>query len=286
VRLEALAAVPGGLSALSPPQFGFLVEHLDKERPVAERSLAADALSRAKLTPEQLVALAGALARTGPMEVNRLLDAFPQTTDDKVGLALVSALGGPAVRSGLRSEAVKPRLAKYGAAVQQEADKLYAVLDESLGKQRARLEELAAGLKGGDVRRGQAVFNSQRASCAACHAIGYVGGKVGPDLTRVGKVRSERDLLEAIVFPSASFVRGYEPIQVLTRKGKPYNGVLRKDAADEVVLAVSATEEVRIARVDIDDIRPGTVSIMPSGLDQQLTPGELADLVAFLKACQ
>jgi hypothetical protein len=33
-------------------------------------------------------------------------------------------------------------------------------------------------------------------------------------------------------------------------------------------------------------MRPSNVSIMPAGLDQQLTPQELADLIAFLKACQ
>ena len=141
-------------------------------------------------------------------------------------------------------------------------------------------------LKDGEVRRGQLVFNNPKAACVSCHSIGYIGGKVGPDLTHIGKIRSERDLLESIVFPSASFVRSYEPVQVFTKRGKQLNGVLRKDAPDEVVLAPNATEEARIPRNDIEEIRPGTVSIMPAGLDQQLTPRDLADLVAFLKACQ
>ena len=92
-------------------------------------------MSRAKLDADQLLALAAALKTTGPMEVNRLLDAFPQTTDEKVGLALVAALGEPAVRSGLRSETVKPRLEKYGAVVKKEAEKLYAALDGDLTQQ-------------------------------------------------------------------------------------------------------------------------------------------------------
>jgi len=49
---------------------------------------------------------------------------------------------------------------------------------------------------------------------------------------------------------------------------------------------LGADQEVRIARRDIDDIRPGLVSIMPSGLDQQLSRQDLADLVTFLKACK
>src|SRR5262249_33507404 len=136
----------------------------------------------------------------------------------------------------------------------------------------------------GDVRRGMVVFNSSKASCIACHTIGYVGGKLGPDLTRIGSIRTERDLLESIVFPNASFVRGYEPVYVLTREGKTHNGVLRKDAPDEIVLGLTADQDVRISREDIDEMRPGRVSVMPSGLDQQLSRQELADLVAFLKA--
>jgi len=65
-----------------------------------------------------------------------------------------------------------------------------------------------------------------------------------------------------------------------------YNGLVRRETPDEVVLATSATEDVRVARQDIDEVEPGKVSIMPAGLDQQLARQELADLVAFLKACK
>ena len=153
-------------------------------------------------------------------------------------------------------------------------------------KQQARLEQLLASLKGGDVRRGQAIFNSTKAACSSCHAIGYLGGDVGPDLTHIGKIRSERDLLESIVFPSASLVRSYEPVLVTTKDGKIYNGVVRKDVPDEMVLATGVNQEVRLPREDVETVQPSKVSIMPAGLDQQLTPRELADLVAFLKACQ
>jgi putative heme-binding domain-containing protein len=136
----------------------------------------------------------------------------------------------------------------------------------------------------GDIRRGQTIFNSARAACSACHAIGYLGGKIGPDLTRISEVRSERDLLEAIVFPSASFVRSYEPVIVATRNGDEHSGVLRKDAADEIVLATGPETEARVARAEIAEMRPGTVSVMPQGLEEQLSRQELADLLAFLRS--
>jgi putative heme-binding domain-containing protein len=220
------------------------------------------------------------------MEMDGLLEAFVQSADTQVGLALLSALEASSARSSLRVAMLKPRLAKYDGSVQKQAEKLYAILDVDAAKQRTRLEELLTSMKGGDIRRGQAVFNSTKAACASCHAIGYLGGNLGPDLTHIAKIRSERDLLESIVFPSASLVRSYEPVMVATRTGKVYNGLVRKDAPDEVVLALNATEEVHIARADIEEVQPSKVSIMPAGLDKQLTLRELADLVEFLKACK
>jgi putative membrane-bound dehydrogenase-like protein len=285
-RVAALAAVPGGLTKVQPSLFTFLRAHLDSEQPVAVRSAAAEVLARARLDAGQLLALTESLRTAGPLELDRLLEAFVQSTDNKVGERLIAALQTSAARLSLRVETVKPRLAKYSPAVQQQAETLYAALNVDAAKQQARLEQLLLSLKEGDVRRGQAVFNSTKAACASCHAIGYLGGKVGPDLTHIGKIRTERDLLESIVFPSASLVRSYEPVQVTTKTGKMYNGLVRKDAPDEVVLALSATEEARIARNDIEEVLPSKVSVMPAGLDQQLTVRELADLVAFLKACK
>jgi putative membrane-bound dehydrogenase-like protein len=285
IRVQALAAVPGGLSKVEPSQLDFLRKQLGPARPVAIRSAAADVLARAKLTSEQLIALAESLATIGPMEVDRLLDAFGQSSDDNVGRRLIAALKASPVGSSLRVSALKQNLAKFGPKVKEQAEDLYASLNVDAVKQKARLDELLATLKGGDIRRGQAVFNSNKAACSSCHAIGYLGGNVGPDLTHIGKIRTERDLLESIVFPSASIVRSYEPVRVATKDGKFVNGIIRKDTPEEVVLVTGANQEARILREDIEEVQPSTVSIMPAGLDQQLTPRDLADLVAFLKAC-
>jgi putative membrane-bound dehydrogenase-like protein len=286
LRLTALAAVPGSLPRVEPALFDFLHAHLGRDQPVATRSLAATVLARARLNADQLITLAGSLKGVGPMEVERVLEAFAQSSEDRVGQSLVAALKAAGTKSGVRVETLRPRLAKYGPAVQKQAEELYALLDVDAPKQKARLEELLASLKDGDVGRGHVVFNSPKAACVACHAIGYLGGKIGPDLTRIGGIRSERDLLEAIAFPSASFVQSYEPVLVTTREGKVFNGVVRRDAPDELVLALGADQEVRVARDDIENVQPSRVSVMPSGLDQQLTPRELADLVAFLRACK
>ena len=53
-------------------------------------------------------------------------------------------------------------------------------------------------------------------------------------------------------------------------------------AASALTLATGVNQEVRVPRRDIEEMRPSNVSIMPAGLDQQLSTQELADLVAFL----
>jgi putative membrane-bound dehydrogenase-like protein len=286
LRLAALAAVPGGLDDINESLFLFLLTNLNRDQTVANRTTAADVIAGAKLGSLQLARLAAALKSAGPLEVDRLLVAFERSSEPKIGSALVRALTESPAFSSLRVDRLKALLARYGPDVERQAQPLYAKLNVDADKQKTRLEQLLAAVSTGDVRRGQVVFHSEKAACFSCHAIGYRGGTVGPDLTRIGGIRSERDLMEAIVFPSASFVRSFEPITIATSDGKMTTGLLRGETAELLLLATGVNQEARIPRRDVEEIRPGTVSIMPAGLDQQLTPQELADLLAFLKACK
>jgi putative heme-binding domain-containing protein len=258
--------------------------HRDRAGPL--RAAAADLLTRATLSTESLIALAGALKTAIPVEVGKLLPAFAKSADEKVGLAMIAGVSHPKVRAAIRIEMIKPILDKYPQTVRDAADRLYEELAKARKGERERLEALLKNLPSGDIRRGQIVFNGSKAQCIACHKVGYVGGLNGPDLTRIGGIRNDRDLLESIVYPSASFVRSYEPVKVTTQDGRSFNGILKKDAPDEIIIALDATREERIARADVEDITPSSLSIMPAGFDQQLSIQEIADLIAFLKACK
>ena len=73
---------------------------------------------------------------------------------------------------------------------------------------------------------------------------------------------------------------------MVTTDGKTISGILRDDSRDELVLALDAKQTQRIAKADVEEILPGKVSVMPAGLDTQLTHQELADLLAFLQAAK
>jgi putative membrane-bound dehydrogenase-like protein len=283
VRIDALAATGGGADGMPSDLFDFVRTSLAPSQPAAVRIAAAGIAGKARLDRQQLIALADTLKASGPLELPRLLPAFDAGGDDQVGLALVEALGEANARGSVRPDVLRERLARYSPLVQQRGEQLLATLAADSAKQTRQLDQLLALARGGDPRRGQLLFNSAAAACSTCHAIGYHGGKVGPDLTSIGQIRTERDLLEAIVFPNASFPRGYEPVSVTTTTGDVQGGVLRNDLPDVLVLTNAAGEEIRIPKTSIADVQPGTVSLMPGGYGQQFTPHQLGDLVAFLK---
>jgi putative membrane-bound dehydrogenase-like protein len=284
IRLQAVAAAQDPALASQADIFELLKSGLAPERAIGVRATAAAILEKSALDRAQLMSLATSLQTAGPLELPRLIRAYATTNEEPVGAVMIQALNRATNRSSVRAEVLRPVLSKYPESVRKAGETLLESLSLDIANQIRRLETLLPTLQGGDVTRGQAIFNGPKVACYSCHAIGYMGGLTGPDLTRIGQVRSERDLLEAILYPSASFARGYEPMVVRTRTGQVHSGILRNnDLPDEVVLA-SDRDETRIPRRDIVDMQPGTVSLMPQGLTDQLTRQELADLLAFLKA--
>ena len=151
-------------------------------------------------------------------------------------------------------------------------------------EQAAQLEQLIHELPSGNVLRGHEIFVSQKAACSTCHAVGYLGGRLGPDLTNIGKARNDRDLLEAIVFPSASFVRSYEPMLVRMDDGRNVSGIPIRQSADEIVLATAPQQEISLPRGEIVAMQPGQASLMPQGIGTILNKQDIADLLAYLKS--
>ena len=282
LRLSAVAAIPGGLASVDESLWYLLEDGLKQS--VAARADAADAIAAANLSSEQLRDLLEQVGAAGPLEMDKLLTPYEKKPDEELGLALVTTLKKSPSLTSLRIDLIKTHLAKFSPPVQKAAEELYALINADIATQGKRLEEMLPKMAGGDIRRGQQVFHGTKAVCNACHAVGYVGGKAGPDLTRIAQIRNERDLLESILFPSASLVRSYEPILILTTDGRQLNGVIKNETSDEVILVTGPNKEERIARSDIEAQKPSAVSVMPAGLDKQLSEQELADLIAFLKS--
>ncbi|MFM8617709.1 MAG: dehydrogenase, partial [Opitutaceae bacterium] len=283
-RLEALSLASRSLGPVEPELFAFLTRSVLPDQPMRDRANAAETLARSALTRDQLLALTATVRSVGALELPRLLGAFDRNADDAIARRLLAAIESAVGRSAFRADTARVTFARCSPELKREAEALVATLHSDAARQNARVAEVAASLTGGDVRRGQELFNSPKAACILCHKIGYGGGLLGPDLTSIGRIRNERELLEAIMYPSATLVRGYEPVTVNLRGGGSHAGILRKDAPDEVVLATGPDSEVRIGRADIAELQQGEISLMPPGMDVIMSAAELADLVAFLKS--
>jgi putative membrane-bound dehydrogenase-like protein len=283
-RVESLAAAAPRLKGLEPPAFDLLIQGLDRDQEPLLRLTAAGVLGQVRLSEDQLDALSRAVAGVGSLEISHLLAAFERGHSPAIGKKLLAALARAPGLTALTSEALRQTLKAYPQEVQQAARPLLQRLEPDLAKQKARLAELEPVLKGGDPGRGRDVFFGKKALCFTCHTVRSQGGQVGPNLSKIGAARSGRDLLEAVVFPSASFARGYEPFGVVTRSGQSLVGILKRQSADAIYLVTADRAEVRIPRSEVEALEAGKVSIMPQGLDVQLSRQELSDLMAFLQS--
>jgi putative heme-binding domain-containing protein len=117
--------------------------------------------------------------------------------------------------------------------------------------------------------------------CGQCHRIHGSGQDVGPDITSNG--RSSYDQLLSNVFdPSLVIGPAYQAVQVATADGRVLVGLIAENNEQRVVLKVQGGKTETIPRSEIDEFAPSKLSLMPEGLEQQLTPQEIADLFAFL----
>jgi putative membrane-bound dehydrogenase-like protein len=282
LRVAALGALVTRQPKLDEAAFALLLVQLQPTVEASARSAAAQVLMRARLTDEQLLRVAGGpLARGDALILGALLEAFREARSEPVGQALVQALLKVGdLPGGIRLDKV---LASFPASVHAAAKPLLARQADQAAAREKRLVELEPLLAGGDVGRGRQVFFGQKAACASCHAIGHEGGALGPDLTSIGAIRSGRDLLEAIVFPSASFVPGYESMRVETADDT-ITGIVAGETAEAITLRANATTEVRIPRAQVRSVSAGAISVMPEGLDTALSREELLDLLAFLQS--
>jgi putative heme-binding domain-containing protein len=121
-------------------------------------------------------------------------------------------------------------------------------------------------------------------ACATCHRVGSEGGQIGPDLTRIGAVRAGRDILESIVFPSASVAQGYESYVVALTDGRAVTGVITRRTGDTLVLRDSSGAELRLRKDQVEAMNRSATSLMPEGLDRAMTRDEFRDLLAFLQS--
>ena len=235
--------------------------------------------------------------------VSTLLDQLPEVENDpNLRHAVMLSLIRSGRRDALRRAVLdaRPAVSRGAGFALEELARLSQKLPDanwldipapSLGQpltesQQQTILQMEASLPAGNAERGRAVFFSEQSTCSKCHRVGGEGGQIGPDLTTIGRSRARRDLIESILFPNATFARGFAPYLVQTDDGKTYSGIILGEGPDQLHLGLDKENFARLPNTSIEAIRPSDTSIMPSDLMKALTPEQLADLIAYLESLQ
>jgi putative heme-binding domain-containing protein len=140
---------------------------------------------------------------------------------------------------------------------------------------------LLAELSEGDPARGEAIFRREDLTCMKCHAVAGAGGQVGPSLESIGASAPIDYLLDSILEPNKAVKENYHSVIVATDDGRLLTGIPVRQTDTELVLRDSDDQQVSIPLESIEEQKTAG-SIMPAGLADPLTRGELIDLTAFL----
>jgi putative membrane-bound dehydrogenase-like protein len=284
LRLQALRGVAGRLPRLTPASFDLLAGQLAlRDNPLA-RLAAAETLGRARLGEDQVLRLLAGLRKEALISPGVLLPALQRSITATTVRPLLNYLA-ESVRHGWRPSEAELRKALHSLPAKggNRADEILALLRRSAKQQAARLRAFEPLLEGGSGARGRAVFFGPKAACSTCHAVGTQGGRVGPDLTRIGTVRSGRDLLESVLLPSSTIAQGYENYQAVMKDGRVFSGVIARQSPEVVVLRDASGADVRLSRGEVESLQRQPTSLMPEGLERNLSPEEFRDLLAFLQ---
>ncbi|MBL8825906.1 MAG: c-type cytochrome [Planctomycetaceae bacterium] len=130
----------------------------------------------------------------------------------------------------------------------------------------------------GDRERGRQVFGKR---CAACHKLGEVGHPIGPDLMALTD-KSPRSLLVALLDPNRAVEAKYLTYTAVTTAGVTHTGMLVDESGGSITLLAGENKRVTLVRSEIDEFAGSTKSLMPEGLEKDVTRQEIADLLAML----
>ncbi|HEY7311629.1 MAG TPA: PVC-type heme-binding CxxCH protein [Gemmataceae bacterium] len=132
----------------------------------------------------------------------------------------------------------------------------------------------------GDIRRGKAVFAK---SCSVCHRLEDNGHAVGPDLKALVN-KSPLFLMSEVLDPNRNLDSRYAVYVAVTRTGRTFTGILTSESATSITLRGQEGKEQVLLRGDLDDLQSTGKSLMPEGLEKELTKQDLADVIAYLTA--
>jgi putative heme-binding domain-containing protein len=194
---------------------------------------------------------------------------------------LLDAMDQKKVLGGHLEPARLDQLRKHpDAALRKRAQKLLVGQVAPARQKIVQDYEAALDLKA-EAARGKAVFKK---SCATCHRLENEGVEVGADLQSILRNKAPETLLVDILDPSREVDPRFIEYLVTLKSGKVVSGLIAAETATSVTLRRAEKAEDTILRNQIESIQATTRSLMPEGLEMQLSRQDVADVIAYLQS--
>jgi putative heme-binding domain-containing protein len=130
----------------------------------------------------------------------------------------------------------------------------------------------------GNVANGEMLFSKQ---CASCHRVAGKGGRLGPDLSRIGGARSRAALVREIRTPHEWIAPAYETVTIVTKDGQKIRGVKKNEDAFSIQIMDMRERIQGYLKSDVQ-VTPDQNSLMPAYDTKRLSDSELMDIIGYL----
>jgi len=191
------------------------------------------------------------------------------------------------VEGKLRKELISPNRVRLlaentNASIQMTVAKIWGKVNTETNQEREevikRMTNMLRRDARGDAERGLAIYDR---ICGQCHLMNGRGHEVGPNITANGRGSYEQ-LLVSVFNPSLVIGDAYKSVTLRTVDGTVVTGLLVEKTDKRTVIKVQGGKEETIPAEDIEEFKQDKKSLMPEGVENQLTSQELADLFALL----
>jgi putative heme-binding domain-containing protein len=133
----------------------------------------------------------------------------------------------------------------------------------------------------GDVANGETIFSQ---NCSGCHRVNADGGRVGPDLSRIGSSRSRATLVSRIregLRPRSD--SRFAPVTLTTEDGQLVRGVTKNEDLFSIQIMEVEGRIQGFEKDRLEALEKPTDSLMPVFGPDRLNENDLNDLVSYLQ---
>lgn len=132
----------------------------------------------------------------------------------------------------------------------------------------------------GNAENGRKIFSTM---CAACHQVNAAGGRLGPDLSRIGSARSRDMIVRRVRGSVEGFRQGYEPVTLTPQTGPPISGVKKNEDLFSVQIMDTSERIQGYEKDKMKAVENGVRSAMPAFSSNRLSDADLDDVLRYLQ---